>query len=161
MFSIGYWAVKDQCFWPLRFFNQDLYNYSFIPGAIAHQDAGMPMLWTTHYPFLPPVALLMLWCPFLHLTAQNSGKLAWGLPSLWGVPDMAILNSYIEVYWKHSSFIRCTVARELIWLPTHWDLQQIPSFASLVELHKDFLLCPHTTANRRFSWSTLWFTGTA
>lgn len=60
MFGIGYWAVKDQCFWPLRFFNQDLYNYSFIPGAIAHQDAGMPMLWKLTAPFYLP---WLCWCP--------------------------------------------------------------------------------------------------
>ena len=44
-------------------FNEDSCKCAFIPGTITHQDAA-------HCPFLPPVSLLILWCPFSHLTGR-------------------------------------------------------------------------------------------
>lgn len=70
----------------------------------------------THCSFLPPVALLMpIWLHRIlasfHEVCPSSG----GREEKRGSAVTAILNSYREVYWKHSSFTRCTVERELIW----------------------------------------------
>lgn len=134
--ALGVELWRTNRFWPLWFLNEDSsYRCSFIPGTIAHQDGAMSVLWTTCCPFPPPLALAVLWCLSISpsdCTGAWQDLMRLGLLVL-RVLVRAILKSYQELYWKHGHFIRCVVQRDLVWLPSHWDVQQPPSLAVLVK----------------------------